>query len=115
MTQRHIIAVLTNPVAQREDEYNRWYDDRHIPDVLTIPGVISAQRFRLSPAQRMDPPHPYQYFSLYEIETDDLPGLIEEMRRRGGTQMMPISDALDPERMTLFFTPITPRIVAQTE
>jgi len=45
---RHVFAVLTNPVEGREAEFNAWYD-RHLHDILRLPGLVSAQRFRLSP------------------------------------------------------------------
>ncbi len=113
MSERYVIAVLTNPIPGREAEFNDWYDNRHIPDVLAIPGVISAQRFGLAPAQRMEAPYPYGYFAFYEVETDDLPALVEDMRARGGTPLMPISEALDPQRMTLFFAPLGEKVLAR--
>ena len=112
MPERYVIAVMTNPMPGREDEFNAWYDTQHIPDVLTIPGVVAAQRFQLAPAQRMEPPYPYAYFAFYEVETDDLPAVVEDMRQRGGTPLMPISDALDERRLTLFFAPMGDRRVA---
>lgn len=105
MAERYVIAVLTNPVPGQDEAFNDWYDNRHIPDVLAIPGVVSAQRFELAPAQRMEAPYPFGYFAFYEVETDDLPALVEDMRERGGTPLMPISDTLDPQRITLFFAP----------
>ena len=44
----HLFFVLTNPTAGMEAEYNRWYDDQHIPDVLAVPGFVGVQRFKLS-------------------------------------------------------------------
>ena len=43
---RYNLIVLTNPVDGREDEYNDWYTNVHLDDVLKIPGVVGAQRFR---------------------------------------------------------------------
>ena len=63
--------ALTNAVDDREDEYNDWYNNTHLKDVLNVPGFVSAQRFRLSSAQRMANP-PYKYLAIYEIETDDI-------------------------------------------
>ena len=40
------LVVLTNPVAGREDEYNDWYSNRHLGDVIAIPGIVAAQRFK---------------------------------------------------------------------
>jgi hypothetical protein len=37
---------------------------------------------------------PFKYFSLYEVETDDLQGFIDELTSRAGTERMPRSSAL---------------------
>ncbi|WP_167480822.1 hypothetical protein [Mesorhizobium waimense] len=42
---RHVFTVLNNPVEGREAEFNAWYDDRHVHDILRLPGLVSAQRF----------------------------------------------------------------------
>lgn len=46
---RHHFIVLSNPVAGREDDYNDWYDNEHLDDVLKVEGFVAAQRFRLAP------------------------------------------------------------------
>ena len=37
--------VFTDVPPEVEDEYNRWYDEEHIPERLSIPGVLSAARY----------------------------------------------------------------------
>jgi len=49
--------VLTNAVPGREEEFNRWYTEQHLPDVLRVPGVVSAQRFSRTEQQRKAGPH----------------------------------------------------------
>jgi hypothetical protein len=44
---KHVFVVFTNPVEGKEATYNDWCDNRHLPDVLDVPGFVSAQRFRL--------------------------------------------------------------------
>lgn len=44
-------VVYSNPVEGREQEYNDWYSNQHLNDLLAIPGVISARRFKLSGTQ----------------------------------------------------------------
>jgi hypothetical protein len=34
--------------AARADEFNRWYDEVHVPDVLAANGVVAAQRYKLA-------------------------------------------------------------------
>ena len=69
-----VATRCTDPA--REEEFNRWYDEVHLPDILTIPHVVAAQRFRLardasrsaSPRAAEDGP---RYLALYELDTDD--------------------------------------------
>jgi hypothetical protein len=88
-------VVMTNPVGGREEEYNRWYDERHLHDVISIPGIVSAQRFALDRAVG-DGPEPYRYLAIYDIESDDLDATFATFFAVSGTERMPISDALAP-------------------
>jgi hypothetical protein len=83
--------------------YNEWYTDVHLKDVLKVPGIVAAQRFKLSDVQRDAPPFPWQYLALYEIETDDLNRTLAELRERAGTSAMVISNAVAVERAGWFF------------
>jgi hypothetical protein len=58
-------VVKSKPVEGREAEFNDWYDNHHVPDVLAVPGFVAAQRFRADAAA---PGHPY--LAIYEIEGD---------------------------------------------
>jgi hypothetical protein len=90
---RYVFAVHSNPVAGRDEEYNYWYSNRHLHDLLACPGVVSARRLQLADKQiRTD--LPFQYFALYEIETDNLQEFIDELNARIDTERMPRSDAL---------------------
>ena len=108
--EKHVFVVLTNPIEGREDEYNEWYSGVHLTDVLKVPGIVAAQRFKLSDAQRDAPPLPYRYLALYEIETDDLNHTLAVLRQRAGTSAMVISNAIGPNRAGWMFQPITPRV-----
>jgi len=66
-----------------EKEFNDWYNNIHIPDILTCPGYISATRYDMeTPATIMIP---RVYMTTYEIETDDIMKTMQirdERRRR---------------------------------
>jgi hypothetical protein len=112
--EKHLLLVMTNPVEGREDEYNDWYSNRHLDDVLKIPGIVAASRYGLSPVQRMTPPLPWSYFAIYEIETSDLRATVEALTSRSGTALMPISEAVSPVRQAFVVQPIGDRKVANT-
>ncbi len=102
--------MFTNSVEGREDEYNAWYTDVHLQDALRTPGIIAAQRFKLSDVQR-NPSLPWRYLALYEIETDDLNQTVTALKERAGTSAMVLSDAV-AESIGWFFRPITPKVEA---
>jgi|SRR5579875_91783 len=54
----------------REEEFNRWYDTVHVPDVLAAEGVVAAQRFKLAGRPPENAPN-VQYLAIYELEGDD--------------------------------------------
>lgn len=74
------LLVFSDAVRGQESEYNDWYDDIHIPDVLRLPGVVSARRFRLS-AEQLDPAlgPTTDYVAIYELDVEDLGTLREAL------------------------------------
>jgi len=93
--RHYVMVVLSNPVAGKEADYNRWYDSQHIPDVLRVPGFQSAQRFvAIEPVKA--PTHALPgYFVRYEFDSADPAATRDEIMRRikdGRTRM---SDAFD--------------------
>ena len=103
--EKHIFIVFTNAKDGQEAEFNDWYTNRHVGDVLKIPGIVSATRYELSDFQRPTP-HPWKYMAIYEIETDDLKSVSDEISRRAGTPLMIRSDAMAPEIETHFYAPM---------
>ncbi len=64
----------------REDEFNEWYSNMHIPDMLEIPGMISATRW-VSASDKPDQRR--KYLALYELETDDVDKFNADVRKAG--------------------------------
>jgi hypothetical protein len=42
---RGLLMVYVDVPEEHEEEFNRWYDEEHIPERLSIPGVLSAARY----------------------------------------------------------------------
>jgi len=99
----YTLVVMTNAKDGRDDEFNDWYSNRHIQDVLAIDGFVSAKRFRLADTQRGTNPSPYKYLALYQIETSNLAGTLAELGARSGTEKAPISDAMDQQRFAYVY------------
>jgi len=90
---KYVFVMMTNPVSGREDEYNDWYDNQHLGDVLAVDGFEAAQRFRLVGDELSTQGH--RYMALYEIESENVNETISRMMALGGSDAMPISGALD--------------------
>lgn len=82
-------VVFTKPVPGKEAEYNHWYDTRHVPDVISVPGVNAAQRFVAEVNGEK------QYLAIYDVRTDDAQALMADLSDRARTGRMQMSDALD--------------------
>lgn len=106
---RHVFVVLTNAVEGRDDEFNDWYTNRHLDDVLKVEGFAAAQRFRFRPRDG-GRDCPYQYMALYEVETEDLPAAQKRLAAVAGTEVMPWSDAFDrSDVIGWYYEPISER------
>ena len=89
----YILVVPSSAHPEQDDDYNRWYDEIHLGDLLAIPGINAGRRFAADPAS----PNPPQanYLAIYEIETDDPAAVLRELGRRAQSGEMEISPALD--------------------
>lgn len=89
-----IYAVLTQPKPGQEDHYHQWYSGQHLPDLLKIPGIKSAQRYSLE--QHFPSNNSCGLFlALYEF--GNTPLAIEGILARRGTSLLRSSDTLNRE------------------
>jgi hypothetical protein len=72
----HLYLVFSNPAAGKEAEFNSFYD-RHVGDLMKLPGFVSAQRFVLSPRGPKDPP--FKYLAVYELKGKEPGPVIAQM------------------------------------
>jgi hypothetical protein len=81
-----IIYVETRPSSpDRDQEYNTWYDEVHIPELVALDGFVSARRLR--PVDGDGP-----YVALYEVEGANLQAILDNMR--ANSRQLHMSDAL---------------------
>ncbi len=51
--------------AELEEEFNRWYQEEHLQELLGVPGILSAARYE---ATKSGPKH----LAVYELESVDV-------------------------------------------
>ena len=78
-----------------EDEWNKWYDEVHLPEALACPGVLAGRRYRTAkPASLTD--HGAKstaatrtYLALYELAGPEALDTPEFQQMRGWYQFAP--------------------------
>jgi antibiotic biosynthesis monooxygenase (ABM) superfamily enzyme len=66
MFPEHILTVRATVEPAHEEEFNRWYNEEHIPDVLKlIPGCLGAARYRV-----LDGDGSHQYMAVYRFTSE---------------------------------------------
>jgi hypothetical protein len=87
-----ILYVETYPSSpERAEEYHKWYNEVHLPEICSIEGFVSASRY--APVDGEGP-----FVAIYELEGDDLQAVQARLGEAAGSGKMTMSDvlALDP-------------------
>ncbi len=45
MPQKGFLLVFMNPPPAFEEEFNAWYDSEHVPERLSVPGILTGLRY----------------------------------------------------------------------
>ena len=96
----------------RQKEFDDFYDNVHIPNILKAPGFVAATRYAIK-----EPMYGRgQYLTLYEIETDDIDktmAIRREMRKKEAEQGQYIIPLLVSIWGDVLFRQISERICSE--
>lgn len=67
MSYAYVVQMDIPP--ELEAEFNRIYDEDHVPTILKVPGVRSCVRYRLE--RSSDPTMP-RYVAVYQIDSPEV-------------------------------------------
>jgi hypothetical protein len=95
------MLVYTNALEGRDEEFNRWYDEIHLPEVLALPVFTAARRMRLAGAQ-MFPEQRFRYLAVYEYSGNAEAALAALMGAAGSFRM---TDSMAAEVQVSLFEP----------
>ncbi len=111
-----LLIVYTNPVSPEcEDDYNDWYNNVHLPEILGAEGFVAASRYRLADVsvEGMTTPE-HRYVAVYELDTEDLQGALDRLMKSAGEFHM--SESLDQAGAGgALWEEIKPRIVTVSQ
>jgi hypothetical protein len=60
-----LFVVKATITKDREEAFNRWYNEEHVPQFLQYPGAVSARRYRALMGEDR-----YQYMAVYELKDE---------------------------------------------
>jgi hypothetical protein len=83
-TRSYLIA-LTNPLPGKEAEFNDWYTNVHLKEVVAVDGFICGRRFKLTSAQFGGQAPQLQYMVIYEVEAGKAQAIVDNLRAAYGT------------------------------
>lgn len=97
---KYLMIAQTTPIEGRDDAFNDWYDSQHLKDVLSTPGFIAAERFKVASGEA-----PFKYYAFYEVEAEgvgeiwkaaaqmrDSMSTTEDLAQAGAFILAPIGD-----------------------
>ena len=73
-----ILLVMMDVEEGHEAEFDRWYNEEHLPERMEIPGYVSARRFKLEEGNGV-----LKYLCIWEME-DASPLQSEKYKNRSG-------------------------------
>ena len=63
-----VMVVMMDVDPADEEEFNRWYNQQHIPERLEIPGYVGARRFKLESGDD----GMLKYMCIWELESSSV-------------------------------------------
>ena len=86
---RYKLVVMSSATEGREDEYNTWYNNQHLGDVVNVPGFSSAYRMKLNKPVQGEFRH--KYCAIYDLDATDPNAAVQALM----TTQMHISEAIN--------------------
>ncbi|WP_419825530.1 hypothetical protein [Sphingomonas sp.] len=98
---KSIMIVLSKPVSQEDEEaYNRWYSDVHLAEIVALPGVTGAARYKIAELALPSEPskRTQKYIAIYELTANteaELQAFVDNMNASIGAGNFDMSGPMD--------------------
>ena len=63
--RRGLLMFMVEIDPEYEEEFNRWYNEEHLPERATCPGFQSARRFKAADGSS-------RYLALYDLDSPEV-------------------------------------------
>ena len=94
MAKKYKMVVFTNAVEGRDEDFNDWYQNTHLKQIVSIKSFVKAQRFRFQANIVPGSADPSRYMAIYDIETDDIGAALGAMGELAASGRMPLPDSM---------------------
>jgi hypothetical protein len=107
-----LLVVFSNPADGADEEFNRWYTEVHVPDVIKLGGARCGRRYQASGVPLLPGiPEPGRYAAVYEVQADSVEQIEAIAARFAGsltTGEADISPSMDlPSVQAAWLFPVT--------
>lgn len=101
---RSLLIVQSNPVPGQEAEFDRWFTEQHLADVVQLDGFAGGVLLRKSAFQRNEQgaAHPFRNLAVYELEGDPAVG-VAALDSAGASGRMQLSPTLAQVRLSVVY------------
>ncbi|MBA3745168.1 DUF4286 family protein [Sporichthya sp.] len=120
MSAQALLVVFSNAVEGADEEFNRWYNTTHSPDIVKLGVAVSFTRYKASGVPLMAGiPEPARYAVIYEITATTVEGvqqaaaILKEGLEAGQTDISPSMDLTSVQAAWLL--PITDHVVGEPQ
>jgi len=95
---KSVLVVESRPAAaELVDDYNKWHDEVHIPEMLTIDGFSSARRWQADDGA--------SFLTCYEIDADvDTAKASLRAAYQSGRMSKPVAVQVEPPPLLRYFS-----------
>jgi len=79
---RYVMLVFANPIPGKEGEFNDWYTNTHMGDLVQLPGWMGAQRFRIITSVIPRPSvagYSHGYLIIWDLEDNEANAALARM------------------------------------
>jgi len=94
-TKGVMVVLVNNLDPARDEEFNRWYDEIHVPDILSAGSFQRAARYRAKDATA-----PAGYLAVYETDWARPEEAVEAMETR--PDRAAFWDAIEPFHLAVY-------------
>ena len=98
----HKMIVMAKAMPGQVEALGKWYDERHMRDLLAVPGLVTAERHTIIPIKQPEGTPQWDFMLIYELAGSDPMVVLKNM----GQAQIALSDIME-SNMTLSIVAIS--------